>query len=408
MVKQLAFLALLLGSPLLASAAPDLAPKFADQSLPETWWSRLENEYVRWWMVEQDHRLTRLEADPEFEAAKIRSVADRSALGRKEVLAVIAQIPSDCPPWMKASAMNLKAVLEGRPAKTLSEAQSRDALAHALAHQRMPLRNLSASHWRAFGTLYGFSARDRLFESAFAAKDVSTSLDRSPASYQTHDSVEIVFVEDGRATVKNYGSRPLLRPFSGFLEASDATAEAKALESQGFRVHYLKVSPLGSLNDQAVELDHALARLKETKKASKPLVIVSSGEASMVVRQWLDLKPERRRDDSYAGWVNFNGRLFGIPVAANTPDRSAQRSPASLADWEILRQFSAPQRQALQPEAPLGRGFPILNLLRLEKGAIDNPREAVVPEAETWVIRAPAQKNALSGAVKWVVGMTNR
>ncbi|NUM88262.1 MAG: hypothetical protein HUU37_03570 [Bdellovibrionales bacterium] len=220
--------------------------------------------------------------------------------------------------------------------------------------------------------------------------------------------MEIVFVEDGRGAVKNYGSRPLLRPFSGFLEASDATAEARALEAQGFTVHYLKISPRDSLNDQAVELDHALARLQETKKAVKPLVIVSSGEASMVVRQWLDLKPERRRDESYAGWVNYNGRLFGMPVAAHVPERAAQRSPAALADWEILRQFSAPQRQALQPEAPLGRGFPILNLVRLENGAIDNPREAIVPEAETWVTRAPAQKDALSGAVKRVVSPTRK
>lgn len=394
---------MLLG-PALTTAAPDLTSTFADQSQPDAWWGRLENEYVRWWMVEQDFRLTRLESDPEVDAAKIRAASERSALGRKEVLSVIAQAPKESPAWMKSSAANLKAVLEGRAAQPLSEANSRDALAHALAHQRLPLRNLSASHWRAFGTLYGYGARDRLFEAAFATKDVSTtSIDRSPASYQTHDSVEIVFVEDGRNTVKNFGARPLLKPFSGFLEASDATSEAKALEAQGFTVHYLKVSPLDSLNGQAVELDHALARLKETKKASKPLLIVSSGEASMVVRQWLDLRPERRRDDTFAGWVNYNGRLFGMPVAANTPERAAQRSPAALADWEILRQFSVPQRQALQPEAPLGRGFPILNLVRLEKGAIDNPREAIVPEAETWIIRAPAQKNVLSGAVKRIL-----
>jgi hypothetical protein len=154
----------------------------------------------------------------------------------------------------------------------------------------------------------------------------------------------------------------------------------------------LEVSAFPKVDNQAEALRHSLMALGD-----QPILLLSGGDSSSLVLRMLDLYPGLREKENILGWVNVAGRLYG-PKPAKKSGRalaSVQSAPDQFAaevarDREILRQ------EALVRAAPLGQGFPIVNLITLspEKRPAENLRESLITEGKTWFVEkgSAAQK----------------
>lgn len=181
------------------------------------------------------------------------------------------------------------------------------------------------------------------------------------------------------------------------------------LKRAGHDVEVLRLTPFARLDDLAEELRHALAERK-----GEPTFLVSEGDASAVMLRMLDLAPRMRRAESLAGWINVNGRLYGEAKLVNEsaapgPARAKGRGLASVAHGEQAAPRLAAESRAraaalrlesLERPAPLGEGFPILNLVSPVKDA--NFREALVTGSRSWLAGPGSAFGQVGEALRYV------
>lgn len=223
-------------------------------------------------------------------------------------------------------------------------------------------KELSPLEWQAVAEWFGKSTQEKFLYEAFSITELPASTGEAP---------QIVWVKD---------------PFRNLLASPDAI-DPKELEKLNPGLITLEISAFPRLDDQAEELRHAVLSLGD-----KPFVIVSDGEASALVLKMLDLYPGLRDRENIKGWVNVSGRLFG-----RTEEKKSKRALASLADQfsdAALQDLKRLRQDALVRSAPLGDGFPIVNLFSLDKSRrpVENLREAIVAEGSSWFVKGSAAK----------------
>jgi hypothetical protein len=175
-------------------------------------------------------------------------------------------------------------------------------------------------------------------------------------------------------------------PFRKLLPSPDSL-EKSELEKINPGLITLEISAFPSIDDQAEELRHSVLSLGE-----KNFVLVSDGEASAVVLKMLDLYPGLRDRENIRGWVNVSGRLYGRPEK-----KEKGRALASVADQfsaDALLDLKRVRQESLLRSAPLGDGFPIVNILSLDNGRrpAENLREALVAEGSSWFVKGSSAK----------------
>jgi hypothetical protein len=220
--------------------------------------------------------------------------------------------------------------------------------------------------WEVVGDWFGRPTEDSFLKSIF-------SMDSVPATPPTAGPPRaFVWVTD---------------PLSRYLSKSEldrANLEhervKKNLAKQGISVEDVEVAAFSSLDEQAEGLHLALAK---RLTAGTPFFLVSSGYASAVLNRTLDLNPLLLRSSPIKGWVNVNGQLFGEECKSIRGLASISRADQPLSDTK--RELALLREGRLSPQAPLGAGFPILNLVTLEGdhrpgGDI---RDSLMPEGKT-------------------------
>lgn len=162
---------------------------------------------------------------------------------------------------------------------------------------------------------------------------------------------------------------------------------AEELKRRGHEVEVLELSAFTKLDDLAEDLRRAL-----TARDHSPAFLVSEGNGSALVLRMLDLYPRMRRSPALAGWVNVDGRLFGEKAQGKSKQEgrslasvSEARDPALRMEREARAGLDSLRWESLERPAPLGEGFPIVNLVSKKKGAA--LRESLVTEAQTWLVK---------------------
>jgi hypothetical protein len=236
-------------------------------------------------------------------------------------------------------------------------------------------KELSPLEWQAIAEWFGKNTQEAFLRESFAIRELPLAKGEAP---------QIVWVKD---------------PFRKLLPSPDRL-EKTELEKLNPGVITLEISAFPSIDDQAEELRHEILSLGE-----KEFVLVSDGEASALVMKMLDLYPGLRERGNIHGWVNVSGRLYG---RAGRKEKRSGRSIASVAvpaaaasdhcSQEALRDLRRIRQDSLVRGAPLGDGFPIVNLLSLDNARrpAENLREALVAEGSSWFVRGSAAKRIQS------------
>lgn len=227
-------------------------------------------------------------------------------------------------------------------------------------------KELSPLEWQVIGEWFGKATQEKFLRESFALQELPAAKGEAP---------QIVWVKD---------------PFRKLLPSPDSL-EKSELEKINPELITLEMSAFPNIDDQAEELRHSILSLGE-----KNFVLVSDGEASAVVLKMLDLYPGLRDRANIRGWVNVSGRLYGRPEKQKKGRALAsvvdQFSDGTLLDLKRLRQ------ESLERSAPLGEGFPIVNILSLDNAhrPAENLREALVAEGTSWFVKGSAAKRIQS------------
>jgi len=232
-------------------------------------------------------------------------------------------------------------------------------------------KSLSVLEWQVVQDFFGRVTQESFLKESFGAGELASS----------------------QALGKNIKVVLILDPFRRLLGNKNAL-EREDLEKLNLSVDAVEISSFSSVENQADELRHYLL-----KRSNEPYVLVSSGEASAVVHKLLDLHPSFRTREELVGWVNADGRLFGrAPEPKEKKGRklaSIEQSRADRFESDALSGLRQLRLESLERQAPLGLGFPILNLISTDESfrAAKNLRESIVADGSNLFIeRGPAWK----------------
>jgi hypothetical protein len=146
----------------------------------------------------------------------------------------------------------------------------------------------------------------------------------------------------------------------------------------------LELSGFIRIEDQVAEL---YRMVKET--LPEGVVIVSMKDASAIVLRMLDMHPELRNSGKIAGWINLDGRLYGIrPKFLSNSEKAKIAEPVRTREAEYRHALESLNLEAELRMPPLGKGFPIWNILsaNAEQRSAASLRESVVPEGYTYLL----------------------
>ncbi len=228
---------------------------------------------------------------------------------------------------------------------------------------------LSVLEWNLIQIWFGRTTQEAYLRQAFSMEEAPT--------------------EPKLALLENAKIIWVLNPYRKILPSSDSP-EAKDVAALNSKIETLEISGFPELDAQAQEL-----RLFLRKFNNAPLVLVSSGEASAMVNKMLDLYPALRTESNVQLWLNLNGRLFGQTPPKPTGRKLASissASPASAADTfeaQTLAGLKQLRLETFERPTPLGKGFPIINVVAWEKNKrpTENLRESLIAEGTTWVVQ---------------------
>lgn len=226
-------------------------------------------------------------------------------------------------------------------------------------------RRLSPLEWEIIREWFGPQTQEAFLRSAFRISDLETE-----ATATLTSAIKIIWVLD---------------PY-GRLYGDSTPLKKQALEKDFPSLETLAITPFSQVENQADELKQFLLSQKQ------PFVLVSGGDASAIVHKTLDLYPGLRSLESLTGWVNVNGRLYGRAEkkAPGKPGRglaSVQNSLPDQFESNALEGLKSLRKERVERATPLGKGFPILNLVSERSRPCANLREALVMEGTTWFVK---------------------
>lgn len=256
---------------------------------------------------------------------------------------------------------------------------------------------LAPLEWQAIRDVYGKNVEEQLVSEAFAVKTWPTA----PNTVVPSESVRVVWVNDPYA---NLSADLHAKAFDELATISEKSLTQKDLEpiiQSGVTVDQLYVSDYETLESQSAELFRQLQVKYLAQDSSTRILLLSSGQGSAIVYELLDRYPELRQEEKIAGWVNWNGLLYGMPMRESLYQKTAQRiqkhntrALASVATpWELTPaqkfydELTQAQMQRQQKILPLGPGFKIWSFIPAVSEARANPelREAIIADGETWL-----------------------
>lgn len=230
-----------------------------------------------------------------------------------------------------------------------------------LQEEFLDARVQSGLRWRVWAELFGAGVEETFLRESFAGGRFLASV----AEKNEPRPLRLIFV-----------STPLAPENSReeFQRMAELYRKKTAASSE-----YFPLTAFASLEDQARELhNHLFVAVEDGKLAQNDFVLVSSGIASAVVYRMLDLYPEWRQQPRIAGWLNYNGLLYG-QTHTRAP-ASAKGSPAFILDRIAAEQSLA----ELDTPLPLGKGFPVVNLVEPRAlGELPSLRAAIVFDGDT-------------------------
>lgn len=336
--------------------------------------SSMEDAFHAYVKVRQaEERLATIEAEaqnqPEEAAAKKLALQATLTDARIAFQGVLRSDQAELTGWEKEV---LDRVEKKKPAKSLPEAGP------FLAAHFPKAKNFSALEWLVVQEWFGRETQEKFLRESFAMEEISAT--RSLAS--------VPAVEPAPVPVEKIIW--ILDPYRKILTSTDSP-EKTELTKLGHEIETMELSAFSNVEDQAEELRHFLI-----SKGDQPYILASTGEASAVVNKMLDLHPSFRGREGLLGWINMNGRLFG--KTSKTSGRSIASMSMSRADKfaeESLIGLKLLHLESLERQPPLGRGFPIVNLVSTEEKfrPAGNLREALASEGQNrFVKKGPAWK----------------
>lgn len=244
-------------------------------------------------------------------------------------------------------------------------------------------RNYSPFQWRVLHELFGSRNQEAFFKISQKVEEIGTG------SLKDEEKQNVIVVYEPFARV--------------FAKSAPMLAENDPividLKKNGHNTETLQLSAYPKIDDQADELYRLLI-----ERTGEPTAIVTSNESSAVMLRCLDLHPDLRKSKKITGWVNLNGKLYGFaPEEKGRKIASVKAAtPMEQIENEAKVELHLLFRESLTVSAPLGKGFPILNILNAtEKNSLGNLGEAVVPGAKTYWLQG---KPSVSGAIPLLRG----
>lgn len=212
-------------------------------------------------------------------------------------------------------------------------------------------KKFSVSEWKVFQEWFGDSITQKFQKELFPISKDPTLL---------------------KAQIKEKNILWILDPYRKIL-STENTLDPVSLKSIAPNLEIVELSPYGNSESQADELKSILqVRLK------KKYTIISSGGASAIMMKTLDLHPALLSHPNIQSWLNLDGKLFG-----SKPDKG--RSLASAPDTfqeRVLAGVRIQYLDSLERTPPLGKGFPIINVLpSLKKNEL--LRAKIIPEEQS-------------------------
>lgn len=299
-----------------------------------------------------EHKLTYTEYRTDLEAEEKLEERERIAL------------------LLKAKRAEFQAEARGTNRKPASLSADKDALDFLQKRYPAPKR-LSSLEWLAISEWFGTATQEAFLKTAF-------SVQRAQGA-RVRENANILWVEAPFQKLA-LESSDVFRGFSRWLRASERTRDF--VKRSGLRTDSLQLSAFTRIDDQAEELFRVLK-----EKKSEGVFVVTTGEASAIMHRAMDLHPEMR-DWDLGGWVNFNGRIYGLTPGGSAV--TARRDPVRDMEREALSELHRLHGESMLPPPPLGEGFPIVNLVSAEGEArpAANLRESLVPEGESYFVQA--------------------
>ncbi len=318
----------------------------------------------------------RNDLEPEEKAAKLREVSGQLTQARIDFHAILPNESSTLSDWEQKVLSKLSA------SRTPRDEKKSDAEALLFLSEAFPkARNMSAFEWQLVSEFFGASTQQQFFNATF---------EPTPLPEKTRNPT-------GKKIAAVWISTPAF-PILSSAEASRQKAEraqvAKKLSALGFELEEIKVSPFIRMEDQAEDLKKTLNSRLDKGEA----FLLSQGAASAVLLRTFDLYPELIARAEVRGWMNLNGQLYGVaePGDSRKPASLVKVSAADRQDQEVKQEFLRLRLERLEPQAPLGAKFPVLNLITLngKQRPAANLRESVIPEGRTVYLK---EGNGIAG-----------
>lgn len=209
-------------------------------------------------------------------------------------------------------------------------------------------KKFSVSEWKVFQEWFGDSFTQRFQEELFPSVKNESIL---------------------KAQVENKNILWILDPYRKIL-STENSLDPEQIRAKIKNLEIVELSPYGNSDSQAEELKNILQiRLK------KKHTLISSGRASAILLKTLDLHPSLLSNPNIESWLNLDGQLYG-----SKPQKS--RAPASAVDnfqERILVGVRMQYLDSLDRNPPLGKGFPVFNVL-LPRKQKEILREKIIPE----------------------------
>ncbi len=220
-------------------------------------------------------------------------------------------------------------------------------------------KKFSVSEWKVFQEWFGDSITQKFQKELFP-------ISKDPTVIQ--------------AQIKEKNILWILDPYRKIL-SSENTLDPFSLKRFAPNLEIIELSPYGNSESQADELKSILqVRLK------KKYTIISSGGASAIMMKTLDLHPALLSHPNIHSWLNLDGKLFG---AKPEKGRSLASAPDTFQE-RVLAGVRIQYLDSLERTPPLGKGFPIINVLpNLKKN--DLLRAKIIPEEQS--VEIPSWKS---------------
>jgi len=317
-----------------------------------------------------EEKSTLLEAtvnlEPEEKNRERREISSRLTQARIDFHSILSSEGSALSTWEKS-------VLQRVSGKKRFEGKIADEETLLFLGKNYPLaRNFSAFEWQAVSEFFGQSTQEAFLKSIYALEPVPT---HSAAVIDPPTAIWIITP-----------SFPILTLAELSKLKKERAQATKKLKSAGYKMEEIAVSSFIRLEDQSEDLQNSIRH----RLSKGNFFLLTQGSTSAVLLRTFDLFPDLLQKKEILGWLNLNGQLFG-------PSRQSNgRKPASLAKitaadkqlFDVNEELLRLRLERLDPQAPLGAKFPVLNLVTL-KGShrpTMNLRESVVPEGKTFFL----------------------